>query len=90
MIETLKTIECPISKQAHILVEACSFAGSGNMLRVQVMLHRCDEHVEKDKEEEEGNKDDKEPEKEENKDEPKVDDAFQAFAVLGIVLIAMG
>ena len=34
------------------------------------------------------NKDDKD--KEEEKDEPKVDDTFQAFAVLGIALIAMG
>lgn len=49
------------------------------------MLHHCDEHVEKEKEKEE-NKDDKE----EKKDEPKVDDTFQAFAVLGIALIAMG
>jgi 26S proteasome regulatory subunit N1 len=53
------------------------------------MLHHCDEHVEKDKEKEkEENKDDKD--KEEKKDEPKVDDTFQAFAVLGIALIAMG
>jgi 26S proteasome regulatory subunit N1 len=28
--------------------------------------------------------------KEEKKDEPKVDDTFQVFAVLGIALIAMG
>jgi 26S proteasome regulatory subunit N1 len=55
------------------------------------MLHHCDEHVQSDKEKEkekEENKDDKD--KEENKDEPKVDDTFQAFAVLGIALIAMG
>jgi len=68
-------------------VDACSFAGTGNVLRVQAMLHHCDEHVEKEKEKEkEENKDDKE----EKKDEPKVDDTFQAFAVLGIALIAMG
>lgn len=86
-IETLKAIDHPVSKQAQILVEACSFAGTGNVLRVQAMLHHCDEHVEKEKEKEkEENKDDKE----EKKDEPKVDDTFQAFAVLGIALIAMG
>jgi 26S proteasome regulatory subunit N1 len=86
-IETLKAIEHPISKQAQILVEACSFAGTGNVLRVQAMLHHCDEHIEKEKEKEkEENKDDKE----EKKDEPKVDDTFQAFAVLGIAMIAMG
>jgi 26S proteasome regulatory subunit N1 len=48
-IETLKAIEHPISKQAQILVEACSFAGTGNVLRVQAMLHHCDEHVQNDK-----------------------------------------
>jgi 26S proteasome regulatory subunit N1 len=84
-IETLKAIEHPISKQAQILVEACSFAGTRIVLRVQAMLHHCDEHIQSDKEKE--NKDDKD--KEEKKDEPKVDDTFQAFAVLGITLTAM-
>jgi len=43
-------------------------------------------HVEKEKEKEkEENKDDEE----EKKDESKVDDTFQAFAVLGIALIAI-
>ena len=51
------------------------------------MLHHCDERTKKEKEKEkEENKDDKE----EKKDESKVDDTFQAFAVLGIVLITMG
>ncbi|PPQ66966.1 hypothetical protein CVT26_009997 [Gymnopilus dilepis] len=44
-IETLKAIDHPISKTAQILVEACSFAGTGNVLKVQAMLHHCDEHV---------------------------------------------
>ena len=90
-IETLKAIEHPISKQAQILVEACSFAGTGNVLRVQAMLHHCDEHVQSDKEKEKEKKENKDDKyKEEKKDEPKVDDTFQAFAVLGIALIAMG
>ena len=81
MVETLKMIEHLISKQAQILIEACFFAGSGNILRVQAMLHHCNEHTEKQKEKEkEENKDDKE----EKKDKSKVDDTFQAFAVLGI------
>ena len=51
------------------------------------MLHHCDERTKKEKEKEkEENKDDKE----EKKDKSKVDDTFQAFAVLGIALIAMG
>ncbi|KAH9477972.1 26S proteasome regulatory subunit rpn-1 [Psilocybe cubensis] len=77
-IETLKVIEHPISKTAQILVEACSFAGTGNVLKIQSMLHHCDEHVNADKGEEG------------KKDEPKKDDTFQAFAVIAISLIAMG
>ena len=38
-IETLKVIEHAISKQAQILVEACSFTNTGNILKVQAMLH---------------------------------------------------
>ena len=90
-IETLKAIEHPISKQAQVLVEACSFAGTGNVLRVQAMLHHCDKHVQSDKEKEKEKKENKDDKyKEEKKDEPKVDDTFQAFTVLGIALIAMG
>ena len=55
------------------------------------MLHYCDEHIDassKDKEK------DKEKEKDKDKDgkegEQKRDDLFQAFAVIGIALIAMG
>lgn len=89
-VETLKAIPHQVSKQIQILVEMCAFAGTGNVLKVQSMLHYCDEHIgspnekEKEKEKEEGQA---EGEKEE---EVKVDDTFQAFAVLGISLVAMG
>ena len=86
-IETLKAIEHPISKQAQILVEACSYAGTGNVLRVQAMVHHCVEHVEKDWEDSKPKDDNKDEKKEEI---PKPDDTFQAFAVLGVALIAMG
>ncbi|TFK41669.1 armadillo-type protein [Crucibulum laeve] len=83
-IETLKAIDHPISKTAQIMVEACSFAGTGNVLKIQTMLHHCDEHIDTSKKEES-----KDENKEETKEEPK-DDTFQAFAVLAIALIAMG
>jgi 26S proteasome regulatory subunit N1 len=67
-IETLKAIPHPLSKQAQILVDICSFAGTSNVLKVQSMLHYCNDHIDKEKE----------------------DDTFQAFAVLGIALVAMG
>lgn len=65
-----------MSKQAQILVEICSYAGTSNVLKVQAMLHHCNDHIEKPKE---GDKDAK-----------KEDDTFQAFAVIGIALVAMG
>lgn len=67
-IETLKAIPHPLSKQAQILVDICSFAGTSNVLKVQSMLHYCNDHIDKEKD----------------------DDTFQAFAVLGIALVAMG
>ena len=48
MIEALKTIEHKISKFAAILLETFAYAGSGNVLRIQEMLHHCAEHLEED------------------------------------------
>lgn len=67
-IETLKAIPHPLSKQAQILVDICSFAGTSNVLKVQSLLHHCSDHLNKEKD----------------------DDTFQAFAVIGIALVAMG
>ncbi|ORY08133.1 26S proteasome regulatory complex, non-ATPase subcomplex, Rpn1 subunit [Basidiobolus meristosporus CBS 931.73] len=68
-LETLKAIEHPIGKQVEVLVEVCAYAGTGNVLKVQKMLHHCTYHLDKEKGE---------------------DDLHQAFAVLGVALIAMG
>ena len=90
----MQAIEHPISKQAEILVDMCSFAGTGNVLKVQSLLHHCDEHIEKTPKDKEKGKDEKEKEKkdgeEDAKDEKPKDDTFQAFAVIGIALVAMG
>lgn len=61
----------------------CAFAGTGNVLRVQTMLQQCGEHL---------NAKDAAADSESNekKAEKKQDDTFQAFAVLGISLVAMG
>lgn len=83
-IETLKAIEHPLAREVQILVDAMSYAGTGNVLKIQTLLHYCAEHVSADKPE---------------KDDEKADDAaeaeppsdlYQAFAVLAIALIAMG
>lgn len=84
-IATLRAIEHQISKQAEILVDMCSFAGTGNVLKVQDLLHHCDEHIDKSPKEKEKDKD-----AAQGPEEPPKDDTFQAFAVLGIALVAMG
>ncbi|TCD68746.1 proteasome regulatory particle base subunit [Steccherinum ochraceum] len=98
-IATLQAIEHPISKQAEILVDMCSFAGTGNVLKIQSLLHQCDEHIDKtpkdkEKKDEKDEKDEKKEEKKEGEEEAKEekpkDDTFQAFAVIGIALVAMG
>merc|ERR1740139_1561534 len=48
MIEALRTIEHKISKFAVLMLESCAYAGSGNVLKVQEMLHQCTEHLTED------------------------------------------
>jgi 26S proteasome regulatory subunit N1 len=50
MIEALRTIEHKISKFAVISLETCAYAGSGNVLKIQEMLHQCAEHLADDAE----------------------------------------
>lgn len=50
MLEALKTVEHKISKYATIVLETCAYAGSGNVLKVQDMLHHCTEHLTEDAE----------------------------------------
>jgi 26S proteasome regulatory subunit N1 len=84
-IETLKAIPHQASKQIQVLVEMCAFAGTGNVLRVQTMLQQCGEHLNaKDAAANPEQADEK------KKADTKQDDTFQAFAVLGIALVAMG
>jgi 26S proteasome regulatory subunit N1 len=45
MMEALRTIEHKISKYAVVMLETCAYAGSGNVLKVQEMLHQCAEHL---------------------------------------------
>lgn len=80
-IETLKAIEHPVSRDAQILVDACSYAGTGNVLKIQTLLHYCAEHVSAEKKEDTD-------EKRETDEQPH--DLYQSYAVLAIALIAMG
>ncbi|KAL1874783.1 hypothetical protein VTK73DRAFT_137 [Phialemonium thermophilum] len=71
ILETLKAVEHPMAKPTAVLAEICAWAGTGAVLKIQELLHLCNEHLE-------------EP------DEKKGDELLQAYAVLGIALIAMG
>ncbi|KAF9191026.1 proteasome regulatory particle base subunit [Haplosporangium sp. Z 767] len=68
-LETLKAIEHPIAKRTSVIVEICAYAGSGDVLHIQRMLHYCNDHIDT---------------------ESGGDDEFQAYAVIGIALIALG
>jgi len=50
MMEALRTIDHKISKFAVVMLETCAYAGSGNVLKVQEMLHQCAEHLTEDAE----------------------------------------
>jgi 26S proteasome regulatory subunit N1 len=44
IIEAVRTIEHRMGKYAEITLETCAYAGSGNVLMIQKMLHICAEH----------------------------------------------
>lgn len=69
--ETLRAIEHPLAKSTLVLTDICAWAGTGAVLKIQELLHICNEHVEES-------------------EEKKGDELLQAYAVLGIGLIAMG
>ncbi|WFD34708.1 proteasome regulatory particle base subunit [Malassezia cuniculi] len=90
-IETLKAIDHPVSKEVQILVDACSYAGTGNVLKIQTLLHYCAEHVTSQSEDSAEGADNTDAETEANNAAAATPrDLYQAFAVLSIALIAMG
>ncbi|XP_066587584.1 26S proteasome non-ATPase regulatory subunit 2 [Prorops nasuta] len=91
IIAALEVIPEPFRSMSTTLVEVCAYAGTGNVLKIQHLLHICSEHYEPSNEKEEkGDRKDKDK-KEEKKEEKEKDlSSRQAIAVLGIALIAMG
>ena len=66
----LEVIAEPFRSMASTLVDICAYAGTGNVLKVQHLLHICSEHYDA-KEAAEEKKDDK---SKESKDKDKKDD----------------
>merc|ERR1712025_537578 len=97
-IAALEVIPEPFRQVAVTLVEICAYAGTGNVLKIQQLLHICSDHYEQDKEATDKSKDKKkddkkdgEKDKEEKKDDAPMDlSGQQAVAVLGLGLISMG
>jgi len=97
-IAALEVIPEPFRQIAVTLVEICAYAGTGNVLKIQQLLHICSDHYEQDKEVADKSKDKKKEDKkdgEKDKEEKKEDTPLdlsgqQAVAVLGLGLISMG
>lgn len=53
ILAALEAVPEQLRSLAHILVDTCAFAGTGNVLKVQHLLHICSEHYETKEEKEE-------------------------------------
>lgn len=97
-LEALSIIDHPITEFAKIVLEGCAYACTGNVLKVQKMMHILSEHSEAEKKEEEMTEEEKkEEEKRELTEEEKAAEAKkknennpQSAAVLALALIAFG
>jgi len=102
-VATLEVLEDPFKSMAMTMVDICAYAGTGNVLKIQSLLHICSEHFEPEKEKESDKKDKKNKtettatdkkaagaEAEKKIDSPTDLSSQQAVAVIGLALIAMG
>ena len=46
ILETLKAIDHHLAKPAAVLAEVCAWAGTGTVLKLQELLHICNDHIE--------------------------------------------
>lgn len=53
ILDILKAIDHPMAKPTQLLAEVCAWAGTGAVLKLQELLHVCNEHIE-DKDENKG------------------------------------
>lgn len=93
VIAALEVIAEPFKSMATTMVDICAYAGTGNVLKIQRLLHICSDHYETPvPEKADGDKkvDAKEKAAKEKADKEKDLSSTQAVAVLGIALIAMG
>uniref|UniRef100_A0A8C9DS02 26S proteasome non-ATPase regulatory subunit 2 n=1 Tax=Prolemur simus TaxID=1328070 RepID=A0A8C9DS02_PROSS len=66
ILAALEVVSEPFRSFANTLVDVCAYAGSGNVLKVQQLLHICSEHFDsKEKEEDKDKKEKKDKDKKE-------------------------
>jgi len=58
-VEALAVLPDPFKSMAMTMVDICAYAGTGNVLKIQSLLHICSEHFEPEKTEKETEKKDK-------------------------------
>ncbi|XP_055543393.1 26S proteasome non-ATPase regulatory subunit 2 [Wyeomyia smithii] len=96
VIAALEIIQEPFRSMAKTMVEICAYAGTGNVLKIQQLLHLCSEHYEPATTESESSSSKKDAAaaaaaaQKEKEDKEKDLSGCQSVAVLGIALIAMG
>merc|ERR1712008_1986 len=49
-VEALAVLPDPFKSMAMTMVDICAYAGTGNVLKIQSLLHICSEHFEPEKE----------------------------------------
>ena len=86
VLETLQAIEHRLARDAQVLVKICSYAGSGNVLKIQELLHLC-VNIKGNKADTE--KSDKKDKTSDSSVEQEEEDEGQAYAVIGVALICM-
>ncbi|KAL5006869.1 hypothetical protein ScPMuIL_015675 [Solemya velum] len=90
----LEVLSEPFKSMASMMVDICAYAGTGNVLKIQELLHICSEHDESKDQDNNDKKDDKK--KKESKDGKSTEtsgpdlSAQQGIAVIGLALISMG
>ncbi|KAG7829106.1 hypothetical protein KL920_002899 [Ogataea angusta] len=101
VLETIDAIDHPIARTLKVLVNICSYAGTGNVLQIQSLLQMCtvkpkdekdedEDEEEKEKTEGEDSNKEKKETSEEESSEAQEDESYQRYAVLGLALISMG
>ncbi|PVV00234.1 hypothetical protein BB559_000008 [Furculomyces boomerangus] len=91
-LETLKAMDShPIGEQASVLVEICSYAGSGDVLKIQRLLEICGAHSTNPEDSEVPKNDDSDSNMDDGESTSPANKGLdQMYAVLGIAMIAMG